>query len=168
MTKQRIAVRRRLLCDVRMVLAMMVASTCITGTGCGYPLYSGPELLEEEKVASLTGYVHDVDGKDVSAHGQSFDLLPGCHIVGTPSKWGTMDSRAGVVITTGPHKFAIPMKAGHSYIVEVGSSSAYFSAPASPAYVSAREMDARGKTSRTFAPATSAQELQDCPKQAQP
>ena len=148
-----------------MLLVMMVASACITGTRRGYPLYPGPELLEEQRVALLTGYVHDVDGNDVSVHGQSFDLLPGCHVVGTPSKWGTMDSRAGVVITTGPRKFAIKMKAGYSYVIEVGSSSAYFSAPTSPAYVSAREVDARGNTTRTFVPAESPRDLQDCERQ---
>ena len=119
-------------------------------------------------MALLIGYVRDVDGKDVSAHGKSFELLPGCHIVGTPSKWGTMDSTAGVVITTGPHQFAIPMKAGHSYSIEVGSSSPFLTAPTSPAYLSAREMDAGGTTTRRFAPAESPQDLRDCLKEAQP
>jgi len=55
----------------------------------------------------LDRYVLAVDGKDVSAHGRSFDLLPGCHIVVTPSKSGTMDSTGRSLITTGPRKFAI-------------------------------------------------------------
>ena len=152
--------------DLRIVLAMMLASACITGTRRGYPLYPNPPLLEEQRVALLTGYVHDVDGQDVSAHGQSFDLLPGCHVVGTPLKWGTMDSRAGAVITTGPHKFAIPMRAGHSYVVEVSSSAPFFSAPTTPAYVSAREMDAGGHTTRSFVSAQSLRDIEACLKEA--
>jgi hypothetical protein len=168
MTKERgvsMAHRPRLR-EVLVVLTMIYAGACITGTRRGYPLYPHPPLMEQQRVAFLTGYIHDVDGKDVSQHGRSFDLLPGCHIVGTPEKGGTMDSTAGVVITTGSRKFAIPMKAAHSYVIEVGSPTA-FSGITGPASLSGREIDEAGKTTRRFAPAASLPDVQDCMKEAQ-
>ena len=160
-------VQRRRPHGVLMVLAMISASSCITGTRRGYPLYPNPPLLDEHGVAFLTGYVHDVDGKDVSANGQSFDLLPGCHIVGTPSKGGMMNSQAGVVFATGSHRFAIPMKAAHSYVIEVGAS-AQFNALAGPGLLLGREIDEAGHTSRTFAPASSVEDFRNCEKEGQP
>jgi hypothetical protein len=152
--------------EVLVALAMIAASACITGTRRGYPLYPNPPLMEQQGVAFLTGYVHDVDGKDVSQHGRSFDLLPGCHIVGTPVKGGNMDPTAGVVITTGSRKFAIPMKAAHSYVIEVGSSGPV-NGLAGPIYLLGREIDEAGKTTRRFVPAESLQDVQDCMKEAQ-
>ena len=151
------------------LLAALIASlsgACITGTRRGYPLYPNPPLLAQQQVAFLTGYVQDVDGQSVSERGQSFDLLPGCHVVGTPSKSGTMDPKSGVVITTGPRQFAIPMKAAHSYVVEVGPDGP-FSPMTGPAHLWAREIDDTGKTTRRFFPAGSLQDFQDCTKEAQ-
>jgi hypothetical protein len=139
----------------------------MTGTRHGYPLYPHPPLLDQPGIAFLTGYVHDVDGIDVSKHGQSFDLLPGCHIVGTPAKSGRMDSQAGVVITTGPNNFAIPMKAGYSYIIEVGLSGP-FSETTKTGYLLGREIDGAGKTTRTFLPGATLQDVKACSTQASP
>jgi len=150
-----------------MVVAMLSAGGCITGTRHGYPLYPHPPLVDQQRVAFLSGYVHDVDGRDISKHGQSFDLLPGCHIVGTPPKSGMMDSQGGVVVTTGPNIFAIPMKAGYSYIIEVGLSGP-FSETTKTGYLLGREIDGAGKTTRTFLPATTLQDVQACGTQASP
>lgn len=168
MTKKRgeSAVGRRRSRGLLIVLAMISASACITGTRRGYPLYPNPPLIEQQRVAFLTGYVLEVDGKDVSAQGRSFDLLPGCHIVVTPSKSGTMDSTAGVVITTGPRTFAIPMKAAHSYVIEVGVSGTFGELSGS-GYLLGREIDEAGNTTRKFAPAASPQDVQDCMREAQ-
>ena len=167
MTKQSVerAAGRPRSCGLLVMLAMICASACITGTRRGYPLYPNPPLIEPQRVAFLTGYVLEVDGKDVSAHGRSFDLLPGCHIVVTPSKSGTMDSTAGVVITTGPRKFAIAMKAAHSYVIEVGVSGTFGELSGS-GYLLGREIDEDGNTTRKFAPAESSQDVQDCMKEA--
>lgn len=69
-----------------LVLAVTILG-CIAGEGRGYPLYpttdAGP--MAPSRVARLAGYVRFVDGVDVSEHGTTFELLPGCHLVGTPS-----------------------------------------------------------------------------------
>jgi len=164
--KSQSAPRRPGWCSWLVVLATIWAGACITGTRRGYPLYANPPLLEQQQLAFLTGYVLAVDGKDVSSHGRSFDLLPGCHIVVTPSKSGSMDSTAGVVITTGPRRFAIPMKAAHSYVIEVGASGTFGELSGS-GYLLGREIDEAGNTTRKFVPATSPQDVRDCMEQTQ-
>jgi len=157
-------IHRKRPCASLVVLAVICLGGCITATRRGYPLYPNPPLLERQRVAFLTGYVRDVDGNDVSQHGEAFDLLPGCHIVGTPSESGNMDPTEGAVITTGPHKFALPMKVGHSYVIEVEAADPSSGTTESRGTVRlwAREIDEAGKTTRRFSPATSPADLQAC------
>jgi len=144
-----------------LVLAL-AAAACIGGVKRGYPLYTlADPPLEPNRVARLSGYVHDVDGEDVTEHGSTFELLPGCHVVGTLTKWGAFDPRSGgVVAETGRWVFAFPMRAGYSYSVSVDVE--HFSGPTGDVTVLAREMDAEGRTTRNFGPVKSAQDLSAC------
>jgi hypothetical protein len=95
--------------------------SCLGSHDRGEPLYpvSGP-LPAKDQVAQLGGFVRQVDGKDVT-EGRSFELLPGCHVVVTPKKWGHVDSSGsgGVLVDTGRVTFALVMKPGHTYLIEV-------------------------------------------------
>jgi hypothetical protein len=127
---------------------------CLASPSRGYPLYPSSDGArpDESRVAQLEGYVRYVDGANVSPHGESFEVQPGCHIVGTPSTWGdaTMGNTAAVIVTTGKVTFALPMKPGYRYTVrvELGPSSGRNGTAAIEAY----ESDGRGTTTRTFGP----------------
>ena len=151
--------------DNRAGWALIVAVAllgCIAGESRGYPLYAtsaGP--MDPSRVARLAGYVRFVDGLDVSEHGTTFDLLPGCHLIGTPSRWGSASMSGGVAVSTGTLTFALPMKAGHQYAVAVEASLAG-GGPSHPAFVRAYERDPSGATKETFAPVSSESDVQRC------
>jgi hypothetical protein len=132
-----------------------LALGCLASPSRGYPLYPSSDGARpsESQVAELDGYVRFVDGANVSPHGASFELLPGCHVVGTPSTWGdsTTTNTAAVIVTTGKLTFALPMKPGYRYQVkvELGPTSGRNGSAATTAY----ERDDRGTITRTFAPA---------------
>jgi hypothetical protein len=120
-----------------------------------------PDVRE---VARLAGYVQYVDGRDVSAYGGSFELLPGCHVIGTPSEWGSAkDNTAAVRATTGKQIFALPMKAGCAYDVELEVPE--MTGPTGTIAIRAYERDARGEKTRTFARATSDGDLEACERE---
>lgn len=119
-------------------------------TGRGYQLYAGP-AADPSAVAKLSGHVQAVDGKNIRKHGRDFELLPGCHVITTPKNWGGVGETGGVVATTGPITYAIHMKAGHSYTIEVRQDGSAGSA--SSVRISAKEKDPTGKVTDTFSPA---------------
>lgn len=135
---------------------------CVGGVTRGYPLYTPADPpLEPRYVARLSGYIHDVDGKDVTEHGSTFELLPGCHVVGTLSKWGAFDPRSGgVVAETGRWVFAMPMRSGYSYSISVDVEHA--SGPTGAVMILAHESDAEGNTTRSFAPAKTERDISAC------
>jgi hypothetical protein len=148
-------------------LILAVCAVALTWTGCvagepgSYPLYpltDGP--LPPGKVARLVGYVKYVDGQSVSDHGSSFDVLPGCHLVGTPSTWGQPNGLSGRVVyaTTGRLTFALPMKAGYQYEIRVEDTLRI----RLTVRVVSHETNARGETTRTFSPAKSARDIELC------
>ena len=96
----------------------LVTSCAPAPLGPGYPLYPDPQSrLPDARVARLVGPIGSVDGKDVSAQGDVFDLLPGCHIV---QLHGDMARSNGNFYWVGPvprFVFALRMKAGHRYIL---------------------------------------------------
>jgi len=68
-------------------------------------------------VARLVGPIGLVDGRDVAAQGEVFDLLPGCHVV---QLYGDMARSNGYVTLLGPvprFVFALRMKAGRRYFI---------------------------------------------------
>lgn len=147
-------------------LALLVAAGCVADRERGYPLYPAgePEPTRAE-VAVLTGYVRTVDGEDVSRLGSTFRLLPGCHRVGTPPAWGhTEPTQGAVVVKTGEVSFALPMRAGFTYVVEVEAERR--STLVGGARVVARERGPDGAVTREFAPLTAAQGAASCPAEA--
>jgi len=80
----------------------ILLSRCLMTHERGEPLYPATEpRLSENQVAQLGGYVRQVDGKEVK-EGKAFELLPGCHVVGTPARWRRADSggTGGVLVDT--------------------------------------------------------------------
>jgi len=122
---------------------------CFT-SGRGYQLYAGP-LADSSAVAKLTGHVRVVDGKNVTKYGRNFELMPGCHVVTTPSNWGGVGESGGVVANTGPITYAIRMLAGHSYSIEVKPAGSAGSIQ--NVRIIAKEKDPTGKVTDTFSPA---------------
>jgi hypothetical protein len=136
-------------------------SACIASNQRGYPLYPDGRVLEQSQVATVAGYIQTIDNKDVSAHGTRFEVLPGCHLVVTPTASGSLGNTGGSVITTGHQAFALRMKAGHSYTIETGSAP-FMSGPTGGAYVRAREQAPEGNTLQEFAPIKDSQEIRNC------
>ncbi|HZU85184.1 MAG TPA: hypothetical protein VE987_19765, partial [Polyangiaceae bacterium] len=110
---------RRIVCSALAALggasACFGSSSCIGGPSRGYALYAAEgRRPDPSEVARLSGYVRFVDGRDVSSYGASFELLPGCHVIGTRSTWGSdvSGSATGMIVSTGTWTFALPMRAG--------------------------------------------------------
>jgi TonB family protein len=134
---------------------------CLTVGGRGFPLYPQTEPLPDAShVARLSGYVRVVDGQVVSGHGNLFELLPGCHIVRTPTSWGTSGYGGAVVATTPELTFALPMRAGYQYEVAIVADAP--TAPTEAIDVKAYERDPRGVLLQTFSYATSQRDLDRC------
>jgi hypothetical protein len=157
----------------RGVLGLLVACAaaapslgCVQGQAQYYPLYLRTALrLPPSKLARLSGYVRFVDDEDVSSYGSSFELLPGCRLVGTPSEWGQSTANSGFVMArTGRWTFALPMRAGYQYAIEVNIEQS--SGPTGRLKVQAFERDAHGTTTREFPPASSADDVQACRQEA--
>lgn len=146
-------------------LALVVAgvSGCISGSGTHdhalYPESAGK--LAPSQVARLVGYVRLVDGKDVSGMDGGFLLEPGCHLVVTPSEWGTGEPNTGALtVQTGPLHFVLPMQASHQYVIDVEVG--VLTGPTGSASVKAYDRDAQGKTVAEIEPAQSDADLQKC------
>jgi hypothetical protein len=150
-----------------MTLALSAAS-CLSGAGARpYQLYPpAPQPLAPEQVSTLTGYVQLVDDKDVSSLGGYFELLPGCHVIGTPSHWSERSpgSYSVVVATTGRWTFALPMRAGRRYRIEVIVG--VMTGPTAPLTIKGYESDLRGNQTREFEHATSPKDIEACKQEA--
>jgi hypothetical protein len=153
---------------VFMTTLALSAAACISGAGVRpYQLYPpAPQPLGPEQVSTLTGYVQFVDDKDVSSLGGSWELLPGCHVIGTPSHWSEQSPGGNAVVTatTGRRIFALPMKAGHQYRIEVRTGTA--TASTVPLTIKGYESDLRGNETRQFERATSPNDIEACNKEA--
>lgn len=151
---------------VFMVTFALSAAACLSGAGVRpYRLYPpAPQPLGPEQVSTLTGYVQFVDDKDVSERGGYFELLPGCHVIGTPSRMGVpTPGRTSVgTVTTGQWTFALPMRAGHQYRIEIRTGVA----PMWRITVKGYESDLGGKQTREFERATSPKDIEACNKEA--
>jgi hypothetical protein len=148
-------------------LGSVIAATCVAvactgcaGSGRGHALYTSDRPLAPAEVAELSGYVHHVDGKDVSSIGGTYELLPGCHVIDTPTKWGQAGQTGGVVITTGVVTYTLPMQAGYHYAISVDTN--HTTGPTGTAAIHAKELDAGGNVVREFVPASSQHELDAC------
>jgi hypothetical protein len=150
---------------VLVMTLVLSAAGCVSGPGTRpdrlYPPTSQP--LGPEQVSTLEGHVQFVDGKDLSSVGGYFELLPGCHVIGTPSKWvqELPGGRAAFVATTGQLTFALPMRAGHQYRIE-----GITSAMTQRLMIKAYETDLRGNRTREFRRATSQKDIESCKEEA--
>ena len=151
------------------VVMTLVLSTagCLSGAGVRpYRLYPpAPQPLAPEQGSTLTGYVQFVDDKDVSSLGGYFELLPGCHVIGTPSHWADQSLGGNTLnATTGRWTFALPMKAGHQYRIEnrdtgmMGLKGRFT--------IKAYEIDLRGNKTREFERVTSQKDIEACKEEA--
>jgi len=99
-------------------VALVACAGCIHLGGSAYPLYPNPERQRPpDELVTLQGPIAAVDDQDVSGHGASFALLPGCHVVvlretigegGTSGAWSAHLPRM---------VYAFRMKHGHRYVI---------------------------------------------------
>jgi hypothetical protein len=120
------------------LLLSSAALACIEGKRApGYPLYeNGGKRLPLASVATLTQslpvgvapggggkpFIKTVDGRPVGGHGSTFELLPGCHVVETEASVHVANENMSWSGQLGTHVFALKMRAGHAYTVELGFS----------------------------------------------
>jgi hypothetical protein len=143
-----------------LLLLGFAAVGCIAPSERGQPLYpvTGQRPARED-VAQIDGYIRLVDDQHV-AEGRRFEVLPGCHIIGTPEKWGRVESSGGIIVDTGRRTFALVMKPGHRYHVDVNVKT--MGGSTGSAQVEATEQDPKGTRTGTFAPATSTADIDQC------
>jgi hypothetical protein len=135
-------------CALLAGLLFGVALGCAGGGSRGEPLYPTPNgPLPREQVALVGGYVAAVDGHDITGHGL-VEVLPGCHVVTTPKKWGSVGAMSGMTITTGRLVYAIPMKAGYRYTIDLGGGELH--TPTGQIQIVAYEQDPAGNTTGEF------------------
>ncbi len=159
---------------VFMMTFALLAAGCLSGAGVRpFRLYPPvPQPLGPEQVSTLTLIggpaavasgtgVQFVDDKDVSSLGGYFELLPGCHVITTPTpRW----SKSGGGALAARWTFALPMKAGHQYRIEV--SPGVMMAPTGRFTIKGYESDLRGNKTREFEHATSPKDIEACKEEA--
>jgi hypothetical protein len=121
----------------------------------GYPLYpSSATPPPPDEVARLYGPITSVDGRDVSALGGAFELLPGCHTVVTEGQ--PLDSTTYTAVSgrRPPGKyFVLPMRPGHSYYIKQVSSADVSTISPIRVTIFAEEFDHGGASQKVFYPA---------------
>jgi hypothetical protein len=127
-----------------------------------YRLYDASLVLAPAgSAAHLFGPIASVDDRDVRNLGDGFELLPGCHVVGT---LGDAVSRYQLIYG---HRwaasFALHVKAGHTYIVRPAPVSMLTWRPTINGMY-AEEIDDHGFAVRFVAPEHSGGEAASCPK----
>ena len=153
---------------VLMMALALSAVSCLSGAAVRpdrlYP--PAPQPLGPQQVSTLTGYVQFVDDKDVSSLGGYFELLPGCHVIGTPSRTGVpTPGRTSVgTFTTGRWTFALPMRAGHQYRIENRDTG--MMGPKGRFTIMGYESDLRGNQTREFERAESPKDIEACKEEA--
>ena len=141
------------------VVLTMVATACVGGTSRGTPLYAPRgQVLPVTEVAQLVGEVATVDGKSV--HGRTFELLPGCHVVTTPTSWGVRDQSGSASGNMAKLTFVITMHANKSYVMDYELSSR--TGNGGTMVVHALERDAAGNTTATLLPVMSQSDIEKC------
>jgi hypothetical protein len=110
---------------VRRALFIAFSLPALFGGACGtqatgYPLYAkvgaGPG---PDKVAMLHGPVHTVDDYNVAGKGQTFELLPGCHIVTLQRNVGEGTAGGAWAANLPRLVIAFEMKPAHRYMINM-------------------------------------------------
>src|SRR5215831_16242644 len=138
---------------------LLACAGCIVGSERGVPLYTAADRPSPDQVATLSGYVATVDQREVRPLGTVFELLPGCHFVETPTKWGGQNPSGGLVAITGTQLFVVPMLATHNYVVVTD---AVNRGPAGSLSLRMDETDVAGLPVRSFRPSPSPVEIEAC------
>ena len=164
--------------DWRSSNTLLVATLALAGdVACGHfatqphPLYPAP-TRPAEQVATLSGPVGTVDGRDVSRKGNLFSLLPGCHVVGL-RKQMSEGGLGGAWSVELPHTiYVFRMQAGRTYEIQIlrqaagGAGSAVSTVGNATSgggvKIEAVERDATGKSLGVLAPARSNAEIEAC------
>jgi len=148
---------------VIMMIVALSGAGCLSGGGARpYRLYPlAPQPLGPEQVSTLAGHVQSVDDKDVSSLGGYFELLPGCHVIVTPSRGWASYGKSGSMATTGQLTFALPMRAGHQYRIEIRPGGI-----GGRLTVKGYESDLRGNQTREFEQATGPKDIEACHEEA--
>ena len=150
-----------------LALGVALTSGCIAPNERGEPLYPVKDARPpREEVAQLGGYIRLVDGQRVDED-KTFELLPGCHVIQTPEHWGRVDSSSGgVLVDTGHRIFALLMKPGHRYHVDV--SVKMMGGSTGSAAVEATEEAPGGRKKQIFYPAQTTADIAACKEAAPP
>ncbi|HEX9277100.1 MAG TPA: hypothetical protein VGA51_11990 [Casimicrobiaceae bacterium] len=150
--------------NASLMMMAVALSACLAPHDRGEPLYPRMDPPPKpEELAHLGGYVRVVDDQQVT-EGKSFDLLPGCHIISTPARWGRVEPQSGgTTVDTGHQTFALVMKPGHRYFIDVKVK--MMGGSTGSAVLQAREEDPSGKTTQVLGPAHSFADIENC-KQA--
>ncbi len=158
-----------------------LASGCAVAPTRGYPLYPAPGPRPPvTQVAALSAwlpsgaapeggasnFIKAVDGRDVSAVGPAFELLPGCHVVETASQLVVADATVMWSGELGPRAFVFPMKAGYGYMVVVDLKEGMSGTGRLSIY--GVEQDPTGKQTATFAPVAPDAAAQACQNPGKP
>jgi hypothetical protein len=126
---------------------VLFAAACGLQAARGFPLYSkvgdGPG---PDRVATLYGPIQTVDGQDVSRKGQTFELLPGCHVVTLQRNIGEGSANGAWAANLPRLTVAFEMKAAHAYVIR--SDMGETSGPVSRVTIVAREKAPDGSTVR--------------------
>ena len=127
--------------------AALFAAACGSQVTRGVPLYprlgDGPGL---DRVATLYGPIQTVDGQDVSRKGQTFELLPGCHVVTLQRNIGEGSANGAWAANLPRLTVAFEMKPAHRYAI--ASDMHESSGPVSRVTIFAREKAPDGSTVR--------------------
>lgn len=132
---------------------------CVGGSSRGTPLYPDrgqpPSITE---VAQLVGDIETVDGKSV--RGRSFELLPGCHVVTTPTSWGQHEQYSTMSGNLPKHTFVINMQPNRSYVLEYELTSR--TGNGGNMVLHAFEQDAAGTKTAGLAPVSEQADIDKC------
>lgn len=142
-------------------LMIASAATACVGSGRGVPLYSNdgaPRALAE--VAQIFGEIAAVDGTPVSSGSNSFEVLPGCHVVATRTSWGKTEQKEGTSGNMPKLVFAIHMQANHSYVFV--QEMPHRTGSGAGISLNVYEKDAAGNVTATLLPASTQEELDRC------
>lgn len=129
------------------VLGVALLAGCGLQATRGYPLYQkGADGPGPDRVATLNGPIQTVDGQDVSRKGQTFELLPGCHVVTLQRNIGEGSANGAWAANLPALTVAFQMKPAHRYAIssEMGDSSG----PVGRVTIFARERAPDGATVR--------------------
>jgi hypothetical protein len=145
-------------CSISLCLLVFVA--CV-GHVRSYPLYPNPQVQRDPaKIARLTGIVATVDGVDVTAKGNTFDLAPGCHVVTLVRTIGQGGEHEPWSVDVPRWVYAFKMTGGHIYAIEHRVQLA--SNQNGTVAISALERDGSGAVFGPVAPSRGRQDIEEC------